>query len=119
MTRREVPTSGPSAPGGERRGGAPPTAQVPADGGDLEAWGGGAPSAFTESYSLWDTPTQFADRSQARYTYLDGGNLAGPPDMSPANLQQKDDGGGSSDIQKRLQQLQQQRDKEFTAVSRQ
>jgi hypothetical protein len=39
--------------------------------------------------------------------------------MSPANLQQRDDGGGSSDIQKRLQQLQQQRDKEFTGITRQ
>ena len=119
MTCREVPAA-PSAPGGERRGGAPPSAQVPQGGGELEAWGGGAPSAFTESYSLWDTPDQFADRSQARYTYLDGGgNLAGPPDMSPQNVQQRDDGGSSSDIQKRLQQLQQQRDKEFTAISRQ
>lgn len=119
--RREVPVTQ-TAPTGVAKGGAPPQQQMSAGGGDPMAWDlttGG----FTEPFSLWDAPGKFADDSQSRYTYLDGAALAGAPDMKPQNLQQRaapgDVGGGSEDIQKRLQAMQQQREKEFTAVSRQ
>ena len=121
VSRREVPVSQ-TASSGASKGGAPPAQQMSAGGGDPMAWdlvSGG----FTEPFSLWDAPDKFADNSQSRYTYRDGSIMGGAPDMKPQNLQQRaapgDTGGGSEDIQKRLQQMQQQREKEFTGVSRQ
>lgn len=90
-------------------------------GGEPVAWGLGG-GGLSDSFSFWDKPTQFAMDDQSQYTFLGGAstNPAGPGGGSmPQNLQQRDSGGGSDDIQKRLAAMQQQREKEFTAVSRQ
>lgn len=110
--RRELPT----AAGGVKVStqGAPQSAP---GGGDPGAWGFGG--GLTESYSMWDKPDQFAMNDQLNYTFLSGapGGMASTGgDTTPQNIQQRKEG---DDVQRRLEQMSQQRDKEFTAVSRQ
>lgn len=107
-SRKEIPTTAPPV----ASQGAPQ--QRAPGGGDPEAWNVN-PTGLTETYSMWDSPSQFADTSQYRFTFLEG---AGPGGMLPQNLQQRGES-DTGDIQKRLAAMQQQRDKEFTAVARQ
>ena len=108
--RRELPSS---AGGVKVASQGPP--QATSGGGDPGAWGFGG--GLTESYSMWDKPDQFSQSDQLRYTFLSGapGGMASPGgDTTPANIQQRKDDDSAS----RMEKMAEQRDKEFTAVSR-
>ena len=113
--RRELPT----AAGGVKVSTQGPP-QATAGGGDPGAWGFGG--GLTESYSMWDKPDQFTHGDQLNYTFLGdapGGMATAGGGTTPQNIQQRKDGAASDDIQKRLETMSLQREKEFTAVSRQ
>jgi hypothetical protein len=114
--RRELPT----AAGGVKVSSQGPPQGAPG-GGDPGAWGFGS-GGLTESYSMWDKPDQFSHTDQLNYTYLGdapGGMATAGGGTTPQNIQQRKDGPAADNIQHRLEKMSQQRDKEFTAVSRQ
>jgi hypothetical protein len=107
--RRELPTGA---------GGAKVSTQGAPQSADPGAWGFGS-GGLTESYSMWDTPTQFSHTDQLNYTYLSSapeGMASAGGDTTPQNIQQR--GEAKSDMQVKMEQMQKMRDKEFTAVSR-
>lgn len=111
--RRELP----SGTGGAKVSTQGPPQASPG-GGDPGAWGFGS-GGLTESYSMWDKPEQFSQTDQLNYTFLSdapSGMASSGGGTTPTNLQQRKDG---DDVQKRMEQMALQRDKEFTAVSRQ
>jgi hypothetical protein len=110
--RRELP----SGTGGSKISTQGPPQTTPG-GGDPGAWAFGSGN-LTESYSMWDKPDQFTQTDQLNYTFLNdapGGMASTGGGTTPTNLQQRKD---ADDVQKRMEQMTLQRDKEFTAVSR-
>ena len=54
--------------------------------GELSAWGFEGQGMIGESYSLWDTPTQFVNQEgTSRYTFLDGSAGAPTPGGLPSS----------------------------------
>jgi len=112
-SRKELPTSQPAI----AQGGA--SAQAP---GEYSPWGFEGSGRLGESYSLWDTPTQFASQGGSLYTFLDqpimssGG--AGMPSSAQPNTQNTNDGGVKGEVAARLEAMQKQREKEFGGIQR-
>jgi len=97
--------------------------------GDLMPWGFEGMGSLTESYSMWDSPTSFAKEGGSMYTFLDGavsaisgGNGAGLPSADGPStkntLDDKSKTGSNDDVKRKLEQIQKQRETEFSGVSR-
>jgi hypothetical protein len=97
--------------------------------GDLSPWGFEGTGSLTESYSLWDAPTSFAMGGGSMYTFLDGAasaisgatgaGLPGADGPSTKNtLDDKSKTGSNDDVKRKLEQIQKQRETEFSGVAR-
>jgi hypothetical protein len=95
--------------------------------GDLSAWGFEGRGMIGESYSLWDTPGQFVNQEgTSRYTFLDGSSGAPTPGGLPSSggptskntLDDKTKSATNSDVQSRLEQMNNQRKSEFGGIER-
>ena len=107
--RKELPTKG--ADGA-------PTGSAPT--GDISAWGFEGSDRFSESYSMWDTPTSFASDGNSMYTFI--GGISKTPELSrdPTKSENtaKTKTGSNDDVSKRLEALQSERKKEFSGITR-
>jgi hypothetical protein len=109
-SRKELPTK-PEA------GGSTPQNQL----GELSPWGFEGTGRIGESYSLWDTPGQFANtEGSSLYTFL--GNVVtaavGNTEPSSTNTIDKSKTSSNSDVSKRMEQMMDQRKTEFGSVER-
>ena len=93
--------------------------------GDLAAWGFEGMDRLSESYSLWNAPTQFAAEGGSMYTFLDGsvpigGGPGMPADTGPVtkNTIDKTKSATNADVVSRMEQMTNQRKSEFSAVER-
>ena len=94
--------------------------------GELSAWGFEGTDRLSESYSLWDAPTSFANAGGSMYTFLDGSSGAPTPGGLPSSggpatkntLDDKSKSATNSDVQARLEQMNNQRKSEFSGISR-
>jgi len=94
--------------------------------GELSAWGFEGTDRLSESYSLWDAPTSFANAGGSMYTFLDGSSGAPTPGGLPSSggpatkntLDDKTKSATNSDVMARMEQMNKQRNKEFTAIER-
>lgn len=111
-SRKEIPTSQQAI----AQGGAPSAAP-----GEYNPWGFEGTGKLGESYSLWDTPNQFASQGGSMYTFLDqpimhqGG--AGMPSSAQPTTQNTNDG-PKGDVAARLEAMQKQRESEFGGIQR-
>jgi hypothetical protein len=115
-SRKELPTK--AEPGASN-----PQNQI----GDLTAWGFEGSGRLSESFSLWDTPTQFVhSEGTGMYTFLDGSSGPPTPGGVPSSggpstkntLDDKTKSATNSDIMKRMEIMNQQRKSEFGSVER-
>jgi hypothetical protein len=88
--------------------------------GEYSPWGFEGSGKLGESYSLWNTPTQFASEGGSLYTFLDGSAQmsAAPPTPKTENTIAKNKTGANDDISSRMEQMALQREKEFGGVPR-
>jgi len=94
--------------------------------GELSAWGFEGSGNLSESYSLWNAPTQFAAEGGSMYTFLDGTVPMGgagpgmPSDSGPVtkNTIDKTKSATNADVLARMEQMTNQRKSEFTSVER-
>jgi hypothetical protein len=110
--RREVPVQQTSS-GGGLVGGAPAS-------GDYQAWSFEGKNNLSDSYSSWDTPSNFMNTDQLQYTFL--GNFAGTPTAPEPQTKQSYDGGKqgrNDDLAARMEQMKKARESEFKGISRQ
>jgi len=109
-SRKELPTK-PDA------GGSNPQNQI----GELSPWGFEGTGRIGESYSLWDTPGQFANtEGSSLYTFLGNAVAAavGNTEPSSTNTIDKSKTSSNSDVGKRMEQMMNQRKSEFGSVER-
>jgi len=105
--RKEVPAKSDTSP-----------ASVQSPVGDLNAWGFEGSGRLTESYSSWDTPTNFSSDGGSLYTFLGGGSVAGPPEPTSQNTISKEKAGSNEDVKARMKMMEDQRKSEFSGVER-
>lgn len=87
--------------------------------GEYSPWGFEGAGTIGESYSLWDTPTQFSSQGGSMYTFLDAASSAGSQSTpAPTSENTLDKSGSNSEIAARLEAIQKQRDSEFGGVQR-
>lgn len=95
--------------------------------GELSAWGFEGQGMIGESYSLWDTPSQFVNQEgTSRYTFLDGSSGAPTPGGVPSSggptskntLDDKTKSATNADVMARMEQMNKQRNKEFGGITR-
>lgn len=95
--------------------------------GELSAWGFEGQGMIGESYSLWDTPSQFVNQEgTSRYTFLDGSSGAPTPGGVPSSggptskntLDDKTKSATNADVMSRMEQMNNQRKSEFGSVAR-
>ena len=93
--------------------------------GELAAWAFEGTGRLSESYSLWDAPTQFASQGGSLYTFLDGSTPSGGGPGMPAsagpetkNTIDKSKSATNSDVMSRMEALQNQRKSEFGGIER-
>lgn len=114
-SRKEIPASQPTI----AQGGPPSSAP-----GEYTPWGFEGSGRIGESYSLWDTPTQFASQGGSLYTFLDqpimsqGG--AGMPSGAQPNTQNTlgSKGDVDADVAARMEAMKKQRESEFAGITR-
>lgn len=85
---------------------------------DLMAWGFEGTGKLSESYSSWQQPTMPTSDGNSLYTYL--GPMA-QGQLSPGNAPESAntlDKGSSDDVKRKLEQIQKQRDSEFSQITR-
>ena len=108
-SRKELPTKGSDGV---------PTGAAPI--GDISAWGFEGSGRLSESFSMWDAPNAFASDGNSLYTFIGEmsrtAELARDPVKSENTTRSKS--GNSDDVSKRLEDLQNQRKKEFSGISR-
>lgn len=96
--------------------------------GELSPWGFEGGGRLTESYSLWDAPTQFASGGGSMYTFLDASTPAGVSGRNTGlssgdapkseNTIAKSKTGSNDDVKARMEMMQKQRETEFAGVTR-
>jgi len=106
-SRKELPTKG--------QDGVPTGASAA---GDISAWGFEGSGRLSESYSMWDSPTNFASDGNSLYTFL--GQAVSTPQPADATKSEntKTKTGSNDDVSARLEALQNQRKNEFSGISR-
>ena len=108
-SRKELPTKGTDGA---------PTGSAPV--GDISAWGFEGSGRLSESYSMWEAPNAFSSDGNSLYTFI--GEMSKTPELardpvkSENTTKSKTD--GNNDVSKRLEELQNQRKKEFSGISR-
>jgi hypothetical protein len=110
--RREVPVQQTTS-GGALVGGAPA-------GGDYQAWSFEGKGNLSDSYSSWDSPSNFMNTDQLQYTFL--GSFAGSPAPPEPQTKQSYEGGKqgrNDDLAVRMEQMKKARESEFKGISRQ
>ena len=110
-SRKELPTK-------PEDGGSNPQNQL---GGDLSPWGFEGSGKIGESYSLWDTPGQFANsEGSSLYTFLGSvvSAAVGNPEPTSTNTIDKNKAGSNTDGGKRMEEMMNQRKSEYTSVER-
>lgn len=112
-SRKELPAKQEQSP----MGGAPEGAH-----GEYSPWGFEGTGRLGESYSLWDTPTQFASHGGSMYTFLDqpimsNGGAGMPRSAQPTSVNTNDEG-AKSDVAARMEAMQKQRESEFGGITR-
>lgn len=92
--------------------------------GDISAWGFEGTGSLTETYSSWDTPTDFTGAGGSLYTFLDekltsvtGADLPTSGGTSSENTL-KEKSGSNGDVANRMALMEDQRKKEFGTVER-
>jgi hypothetical protein len=98
-------------------GGSNPQNQI----GDLTPWGFEGQGTIGESYSLWDTPSQFANNEGSSLYTLLGNAIAGAGSHEPTSkntLDDKSKTSSNSDVGKRMEQMMNQRKSEFGSIER-
>ena len=108
-SRKELPTKQESIATGGSSASAP---------GEYSPWGFEGSGMIGESYSLWDTPTQFSSEGGSLYTFLDQPIISsgGPQPDTENTIKSKT--GANTDIASRMEAMQLQREKEFGGVTR-
>jgi hypothetical protein len=109
-SRKELPTK-------PEQGGSNPQNQI----GELSPWGFEGTGRIGESYSLWDTPGQFANtEGSSLYTFLGNAvaSAVGSSEPSSTNTIDKSKTSSNSDVGKRMEQMMAQRKTEFGSVER-
>jgi hypothetical protein len=112
-TRKEIPANQSAIATGGSSAAAP---------GEYSPWGFEGTSRIGESYSLWDTPNQFASQGGSLFTFLDqpimsqGG--AGVPNSAQPSSKNTSDSETKGDVAARLEAMQKQRESEFGGVTR-
>ena len=91
-------------------------------GGEYSPWGFEGTGKLGESYSLWDTPTQFASHGGSQYTFLDqpimtNGGAGMPGSAQPSSVNTNEEG-AKSDVAARMEAMQKQRESEFGGITR-
>jgi len=92
-------------------------------GGDYAAWGFEG-QGLSETYSLWDAPSQFASSGGSMYTFLDSAPAntggAGMPSDGPEtkNTIAKSKTGNNGDVASRMEAMANQRKSEFGSIER-
>jgi hypothetical protein len=101
------------------------TGQVGQPMGDLSPWGFEGSGRLTESYAMWDSPTSFSSDGNSMYTFLGGGpatlsNGAGVQAANGPDTENtiKSKTGTNDDVKRRMEDMQKQREKEFTVPQR-
>jgi len=108
-SRKELPTKGADGT---------PTGAAPV--GDISAWGFEGAGRLSESYSMWDSPSNFASDGNSLYTFI-GEPMKSPElarDVTKSENTSKSKTGSNDDIGSRLEALQSQRKNEFSGISR-
>lgn len=113
-SRKELPTKEPVASGGG-------SATIS---GDLQPWGFEGTGSLSESYSMWNAPSEFTKTGNSMFTFIT---------ESPVNISQgglpaaagpdtentiKSKTGSNGDVMSRLEAMNKQREKEFAGVTR-
>jgi len=111
-SRRELPTTAaaPAAPASTPGAGTVPGASMMAA---LESWSFGTAGGFSDSYSSWDGKSA-ATTDQLHYTFLGAPPAPGAPEPVTKQSYDGDKTGRNDDLGSRLEQLQKQRDNEFS-----
>ena len=96
--------------------------------GELSAWGFEGAGNLSESYSLWNAPTQFASEGGSMYTFLGGtssltegaGGAGLPSEGGPVtkNTIDKTKSATNADVMSRMEQMTNQRKSEFGTVEK-
>ncbi len=108
-SRKELPAKGTDA-------NVPQSVQGPI--GDLNPWGFEGMGRLTESYSSWDTPTNFSNDGSSMYTFLGSTTVSGPPEPTSKNTIGTEKAGSNEDVKARMKLMEQQRESEFSGVAR-
>jgi hypothetical protein len=115
--RREVPTQHQPQVAASQ----PTGSKLSAPGGNegVQEWSFASAMGFSDSYSSWDAPTKFVS-DELHYTYI-GNSQYTPPAPEPETKQSYDGNkdGRNGDLASRMEQMQKQRDAEFTGPVRQ
>jgi len=111
-SRRELPTTAaaPAAPASTPGASTVPGASMMAT---LESWSFGTAGGFSDSYSSWDGKSA-ATTDQLHYTFLGAAPAPGAPEPVTKQSYDGDKTGRNDDLGSRLEQLQKQRDNEFS-----
>ena len=111
--RREVPVQQTSASGGIVGG-------ASAAAGAYTPWSFEGKGGISDTYSSWESPTNFVNADQLSYTFL-GGQAPAPTAPEPQTKQSYEGGkqGRNDDIGARMEQYKKVRETEFKGVSRQ
>jgi glutaredoxin-related protein len=91
--------------------------------GDLSPWGFEGGGRLTESYSSWNTPTNFTNDGNSMYTFLGGvaqiaGALAPAGPETKNTIDDKSKTGSNDDVKQRMEMMEKQREKEFSQPDR-
>ena len=115
--RREVPTQHQPQVAASQ----PTGSKLSAPGGNegVQEWSFASAMGFSDSYSSWDAPTKFVS-DELHYTYI-GNSQYTPPAPEPETKQSYDGNkdGRNGDLASRMEQMQKQRDAEFSGPVRQ
>ena len=106
-SRKELPTAPQIAQGGA-------SAAAP---GEYSPWGFEGTGRLSESYSMWDNPTQQPSSGGSMWTFLDYTPSSGAPEPTSENTI-KSKTGGNNDIASRMEAMSLQREKEFGGLQR-
>lgn len=81
--------------------------------GDISAWGFEGVGSLSESFSDWNSPTNFSSDGNSMYTFLGSSVSSGPPEPKSENTLTK-----NTDISSSMAALEEQRKKEFGGIQR-
>jgi hypothetical protein len=84
--------------------------------GDISAWGFEGAGALSESFSDWNSPTNFSSDGNSMYTFLGGAVSSGPLEPKTENTTKVK--AGTDDVTARMNALEEERKKEYGGIQR-